>query len=40
MTKKIAIIALIFSVAGCAKVKESKVNPMNWFGSNQSELLI
>ncbi|MEZ7812471.1 MAG: hypothetical protein ACI9O0_000833 [Paracoccaceae bacterium] len=40
MTKIIAVVALCFTVSGCAKLnqlQDSKVNPMNWFGSNQDE---
>ena len=28
----IMVIAVALSLAGCAKIRDSKINPFNWFG--------
>ncbi len=33
----LALLALTMLLAGCATVRQSRMNPMNWFGSSRSE---
>ncbi|WP_237072765.1 hypothetical protein [Pseudaestuariivita rosea] len=34
-----AILSLSLVLAGCATVRESRINPMNWFGNTQDETM-
>jgi len=36
MTRIILALVLVAAVAGCARVKESRFNPLNWFGRSET----
>lgn len=36
-TPVLALVALTLALSGCARVGESRLNPMNWFGSSRAE---
>lgn len=33
----LAVLAATFALSGCTTVRESRLNPLNWFGSSQPE---
>lgn len=36
----VAVAAAAMMVAGCATVRDSRVNPLNWFGSSQERAIV